>query len=111
MLGMNAKTGKPLSGVEHLKQSIQDIVTTPIGSRVMRRDYGCGLFDLLDSPYSTSMVGDITLVISNALEKWEPRFELESVAVQPTSPGKLSIDISGLYLINGELVLIEGIQI
>ncbi|MBE0367662.1 GPW/gp25 family protein [Pseudoalteromonas sp. MMG013] len=111
MLGMNAKTGKPLAGVEHLKQSIHDIVTTPIGSRVMRRDYGCGLFDLLDSPYSTSMVGDITLVVSNALEKWEPRFELESVAVQPTGDGKLSIDISGLYLISGEPVLIEGIQI
>ena len=48
MIGMNAKTGKALSGVDHLKQSIQDIVTTPLGSRVMRRDYGCGLFDLLD---------------------------------------------------------------
>lgn len=111
MLGMNVKTGKPLSGVAHLQQSIRDIITTPIGSRVMRRDYGCGLFELLDSPYSTSMVGDITLVISNALERWEPRFELESVAVQPTGAGKVSIDIKGLYLINGEPILIEGIEI
>ncbi|KAF7769997.1 hypothetical protein PCIT_a2931 [Pseudoalteromonas citrea] len=111
MIGMNAKTGQPLSGVEHLKQSITDIVTTPLGSRVMRRDYGCGLFDLLDSPFSNSLVGDITLAISNALEQWEPRFELEEVAVHPEGSGKLSIDISGLYLINGEPVLIEGIQI
>ncbi len=39
MRGMNANTGKELEGIEHLKQSIIDILTTPIGSRVMRRDY------------------------------------------------------------------------
>ncbi|MCF6435243.1 MULTISPECIES: GPW/gp25 family protein [Pseudoalteromonas] len=111
MIGMNAQTGRPLSGVEHLKQSIRDIVTTPLGSRVMRRDYGCGLFDLLDSPFSSSLVGDITLAISEGLEKWEPRFRLESVAVHPAGSGKLSIDINGLYLINGEPVIIEGIQV
>ncbi|MCG7536483.1 GPW/gp25 family protein [Pseudoalteromonas sp. OOF1S-7] len=111
MIGMHAKTGKPLGGVEHLKQSIRDIVTTPKGSRVMRREYGCGLFELIDRPFSHSLVGDITIAISNALEQWEPRFALEGVAVHPAGDGKLSIAIEGLYLINGEPVTIEGIQI
>ncbi|WMN59296.1 GPW/gp25 family protein [Pseudoalteromonas xiamenensis] len=111
MIGMNAKTGKALSGVEHLKQSIRDIVTTPLGSRVMRRDYGCGLFELVDRPFSHSLVGDITMSIANALEKWEPRFRLDGVSVHPAGEGKLSIAINGLYLINGEPVLIEGIQV
>lgn len=53
MIGMNAKTGKALGGVEHLKQSIRDIVTTPLGSRVMRRDYGCGLYELVDRLFRT----------------------------------------------------------
>lgn len=40
MRGMNSETGKTISGIEHLKQSIVDILTTPVGTRVMRRDYG-----------------------------------------------------------------------
>ena len=47
MTGMDRETGKSLSGIEHLRQSIRDILTTPIGSRVMRRDYGSRLFELL----------------------------------------------------------------
>ena len=38
--GMNKVSGKPLLGIEHLKQSIIDILTTPIRIRVMRREYG-----------------------------------------------------------------------
>lgn len=38
--GMNRTTGKALSEDGHILQSLKDIVTTPIGSRVMRRDYG-----------------------------------------------------------------------
>ena len=45
--GMDASTGQPLTGSAHLVQSIRDILTTPIGSRVMRRDYGSRLPALL----------------------------------------------------------------
>jgi len=31
-MGMNAETGRELKGLEHLKQSIADILNTPIGS-------------------------------------------------------------------------------
>ena len=48
MLGMDAKTGRRLEGDDHLRQSIADILTTPIGSRVLRRDYGSMLLDLID---------------------------------------------------------------
>ena len=111
MIGMNAKTGKPLGGVEHLKQSIRDIVTTPLGSRVMRRDYGCGLFDLIDRPFSQSLVGEVTMSIATALDRWEPRFALEGVSVSPNGEGKLILSIEGLYLINDAPVTIEGILV
>ncbi|WDD98361.1 GPW/gp25 family protein [Thalassomonas actiniarum] len=111
MLGMNAQTGRSLSGLAHLKQSIVDILTTPKGSRVMRRDYGCGLFDLVDRPYSSSLVGDVTMDISQALALWEPRFELESVSVSKVESGKLGLDIIGRYLLNGEPVKLEGLVV
>ena len=34
---MNRTTGTAISGLEHLRQSVGDILSTPIGSRVMRR--------------------------------------------------------------------------
>ena len=39
-LGMNSQTGLSISEVEHIRQSVRDILVTPIGSRVMRREYG-----------------------------------------------------------------------
>ncbi len=50
MRGMDAKTGKALEAIDHLKQSIIDILTTPVSSRIMRRDYGSRLFELVDKP-------------------------------------------------------------
>ena len=35
---MNRNTGRAVAGLEHLRQSVADILTTPVGSRVMRRD-------------------------------------------------------------------------
>ena len=38
--GMHRTTGAGLSGIEHLRQSIADILTTPLGTRLQRRTYG-----------------------------------------------------------------------
>lgn len=52
MQGMNEKTGKYLSDVEYLKQSIKTIITTRIRSRVMRRNFGSNVFNRIDNPIS-----------------------------------------------------------
>ena len=54
-MGMNVLNGRSLTGLDHLKQSIADILNTPIGSRVMRRDYGSKLFSLIDAPLHWSI--------------------------------------------------------
>jgi len=81
MRGMNRITGKELSGIEHLKQSITDILTTPIGSRVMRRDYGARLFELIDRPIEIGFAVELYMATAEALQKWEKRFKLERVQV------------------------------
>jgi Bacteriophage baseplate protein W len=43
MNGIDASTGKNISGLAHLRQSVRDILSTPIGTRVLRRDYGSRL--------------------------------------------------------------------
>lgn len=59
MRGMDVNTGKELEGIEHLKQSIVNILTTPINSRIMRRNYGSRLLELVDRPINR----DFTLEI------------------------------------------------
>ena len=49
-LGMNAESGRAISETAHILQSVRDILTTPIGTRVMRRDYGSEIFSLIDQP-------------------------------------------------------------
>ena len=67
MLGLHRTTGKKLHGVDHIRQSIIDILTTPIGSRVMRRDYGSRLFELLDQPLHRQTVVQIYAATAEAL--------------------------------------------
>ncbi len=49
-LGMNSQTGLSISEIKHIRQSVRDILVTPIGSRVMRREYGSLLSALIHQP-------------------------------------------------------------
>jgi len=90
---MNINDGKDISEINHLKQSISNILTTPIGSRTMRRDYGSNLFNKIDHPVNGELIAEIYLDIVESLFIWEPRFELDQVAVQNIENGKITIDL------------------
>jgi phage baseplate assembly protein W len=47
---MNSADGAVLDDEDHLHQSVNNILLTPAGSRVMRRDYGSAIFSLIDQP-------------------------------------------------------------
>ncbi len=111
MRGMDKNTGKPLSGISHLKQSITDILTTPIGSRPMRRDYGSNLFKRIDAPMTGDLVAEIYADVVDALFNYEPRFEVSSVSVVSVGLGTLVLDLEGIYLPTGETVKMTGINI
>lgn len=111
MRGTDAKTGKALSGVNHLRQSIRDILTTPLGSRVMRRDYGSRLFDLVDNPLNEVTLVEIYAATAEALMIWEPRLRVLRVQVQSIVPSSISIDLEAVYLPTGEPVFLDGIKI
>ena len=54
MMGMHAATGRSLTGLDHLRQSVADIITTPIGSRIRRRRYGSEVPELIDQPLNSA---------------------------------------------------------
>jgi uncharacterized protein len=110
MQGMSAATGKMLSQIEHLRQSVRDVLTTRIGTRVMRRDYGSRLPELVDRPMSEMLLVDLYAETVIALERWEPRIKIDRVMVeQMTDTGRIVIGLTGRTAVDGETLNIEGI--
>lgn len=91
MQGMNRRDGKPLAGTDHICQSIVDILTTPLGTRVMLPEYGSNLFNLVDNPQDPALAMKIIMASAGALAKWEPRIRVDSVNVQAIGVGKITI--------------------
>ena len=108
---MNINDGKEVSEINHLKQSIANILTTPIGSRVMRRDYGSNLFNKIDRPINGELIAEIYLDIVESLFIWEPRFEVDKVVVGEINQGKITIDLEGSFLKQGQKITLENIEI
>jgi phage baseplate assembly protein W len=108
---MNINNGKSISEIAHIKQSIANILTTPIGSRVMRRDYGSRLFEKIDNPINGELIAEIYSDVVEALFIWEPRFAVEQVTVQNIEKGKITIDLEGSYLKDGQKIVLENIEI
>ncbi|MBD9478523.1 GPW/gp25 family protein [Pseudoxanthomonas sp. PXM02] len=96
MRGVSATTGRAIEGEAHLRQSIADILTTPLGTRVMRRDYGSLLPELIDAPFNGTTRVQLYGAVATALLRWEPRIVLTSVQISPgTEPGTFLVDVQG----------------
>jgi uncharacterized protein len=80
-------------GEDSIKESIKIILNTGKGERVMRPDFGCGIYDLAFEPNNTSTTSLIQFYIQEALLKWEPRVEVTDVSVLKWEPGFESLDI------------------
>lgn len=106
MNGMST-TGKAISGVEHLRQSIADIITTPIGSRVMRRDYGSLVPSLIDSPQNPATTVRLYSAITSALMRWEPRLRLSRLKLTHTAAGSAVLDLEGENTETGNAVNLQ----
>ncbi len=106
---MSNTSGKALDGLDHLYQSIRDILTTPIGTRVMRREYGSRLFDLIDRPTEPGLLIEVHAAVAEALDRWEPRFRLTFVSATFATAGQVSIDLRGVLLESGREITLEGV--
>ena len=85
MNGMDRCTGKLITGANHLEQSIGDILGTPLGTRVGRRDYGSLVPQLLDQP--NNELGRLRVFAAAALSllRQEGRARISRIVL---SPGK-----------------------
>lgn len=96
MTGMSRTAGAALDGVDHLDQSVRDILGTPIGTRAGRRTYGSHVPRLVDQPFTAANVLRIYAASAVALSRWEDRLRLTRVSLAPGSrPGAATITVEG----------------
>ncbi|AOX10680.1 phage baseplate protein [Pseudomonas putida JB] len=108
MIGLDRRTGQPLTGLDHLKQSIEDILTTPLGSRRMRPEYGSHLRRFVDLPVNEGWKSAVQAEVARALGRWEPRVQLERVRVVSVLDGQIGLELTGQYLGSSAVVEVSA---
>lgn len=93
MTGMNARTGRRMDEDDHIRQSIRKILTTPIGSRIKRREFGSLLPDLIDHPTHPANRLRLRAATIMALLRWEPRIYPRSASVAVDIDGSIVVDL------------------
>lgn len=95
--GMDRNTGRPATGNDHLRQSIMDILLTPLGSRVCNRDYGSSLPDLIDAPTNEAGIQSLYAATAIAISRQYPQFAMTKVLLESDQPtdGQMTLCISG----------------
>ncbi|EML7354708.1 GPW/gp25 family protein [Enterobacter hormaechei] len=94
-LGMSQNNGQAITDTDHLRQSVRDILLTPQGSRVARREYGSMLSVLIDQPQNPALRLQIMSAVYMALSRWEPRLALDSITISSNFDGSMVVDLTG----------------
>ena len=71
-MGIDRETGEELSRVDAVRQSVLTILTTPIGTRVRRREFGSRLYELVDGPLTPALLMMLYVATVEAIDRWEP---------------------------------------
>ncbi len=95
-LQTNVQGGLKLSAeAQKVKESIWLILRTDLGERVYRPDFGCRLSELAFAPLNKDTLLRVRLYILEALQKWEPRIDIDEVRADPDAiSGRVNIIIN-----------------
>lgn len=98
MSGIDARTGRPLGGFDHVLQSIEKILTTPVGSRVMRPWFGNPGLRLLGENMTEETILRWAAITWALIDLFEPRFKVVKFGVNDLQRlGIADMPMDGLY--------------
>ncbi len=85
---------------DEINQAIRIILSTAVGERVMRPEFGSRLHELVFAPLDETTLALARRYVEDALTMWEPRIELKQVVValaaqspEPSPAGMLLIEV------------------
>lgn len=84
MAGVDRRTGKVISNLASAYQGVEVALTTRIGDRMMRREFGAGIAELLGRLMTPPLFVAFQTLIATAIDLWEPRFAVRRILVSGT---------------------------
>ena len=78
-----------------IEEAIRLVLGTAPGERVMRPEFGCRIHEHVFGPANAATAGQVAYDVRAALERWEPRIDLEDVQVSfaAADAGTLYVDV------------------
>ena len=76
-----------------VRQAILLLLSTIPGERVMRPDYGCDLHKLIFSPNDNTTAGLAIHYVRQAIDRWEPRIQVNFLDAEPNPEQAGRLDI------------------
>ena len=104
---ISRKTGEPINELDHIFQSVEMILTTPIGTRVMRRDFGSLVPLLIDGPINPSTITAIYAAANEAIATWEPRVNVIGTSMDVTKATEGIAELKVVLQIAGEEATVD----
>ena len=93
-----------VSDLDDIRESLDILLSTSLGERVMQPDYGCNLDDYMFESLNNSLIGLIKHHVENAILFYEPRIIAEKVDVTAADSADL---IEGKFTITVEYTIPE----
>lgn len=84
-------------GGADLDSSIELVLMTAPGERLMRPQFGCRIWDLLFEPVTGNLLGLIAEAVRDALAQWEPRIVVDEVRPEPDPDNHALVRIQVIY--------------
>jgi phage baseplate assembly protein W len=100
---MDRQTGKQISGLRALDQSVSDILSTEAGTEVLLRSYGVDLLDMVDSDYSSTQ---IAFEITRAIRKWLGKY-MDVIRVRSVGERGAVKNVEILYRYGAEVYMMR----
>jgi phage baseplate assembly protein W len=90
-------------GSQNIRESIQIILQTEIGERLMLSSFGAGLRSFLFEPNTVANRRQIQEQVESALRQWEPRIRVQEVTVEanPDDPQQVTIALTYALVTTG----------
>lgn len=106
-------TGLPITELEHVGESIADILTTPLRTRARLMEYGSGIYGRVDDPVNRGFVADIRMDVAVALDRWEPRVKVEKVDLDLSEvrDGVVYVSLVCIYKPTGDRVRFDRVEL
>ncbi|WP_156308079.1 GPW/gp25 family protein [Sphingobacterium endophyticum] len=73
-----------VSGLEDIEQSLNILLSTSLGERVMQPQFGCDLTDYVFETMNSSVIGYLKDRVGNSILFYEPRIRVEMIDITPT---------------------------